>query len=138
LINMKSIAGRLKYNMKKLFVFIYLIVFCTLGTSACASFDKQAVISLDGNPTTGYSWTYRQTKEGIVQEVSNEYKTEESALVGSGGTFIFIFEGINQGETELIFEYLRPWEKDIKPIETKTYIFEVDADKNISFTEKKK
>ncbi|MCL2484723.1 MAG: protease inhibitor I42 family protein [Endomicrobia bacterium] len=122
--------------MKKLFVFISLITFFTLGISACAPSVKQAVISLDGNPTTGYSWTYRQTNEGIVREVSSKYESEQSDLMGRGGTFIFVFKGINKGETELIFEYLRPWEEGIKPIETKTYIFKVDANKHISFTQK--
>lgn len=96
------------------------------------------MISLDGNPTTGYSWTYRQTRDGIVRKVSSEYKTEKSDIVGAGGTFVFVFEGITQGETELTFEYSRSWEKGIKPIETKIYVFKVDSSKRISFTEKKK
>ncbi|MCL2799141.1 MAG: protease inhibitor I42 family protein [Endomicrobia bacterium] len=129
--------------MKKLF--ICFIAFCALGMSACItttsspSFNKKkAVISLDGNPTTGYTWTYSQAKDYIVREVSTEYKAKKPSAIGKGGTFFFVFEGINKGETELIFEYLRPWETDAKPIETKNYIFEVDTDKNISFKEKKK
>ena len=121
--------------MNKLFIFS-LTAFCVFCI-ACASFDKQAVISLEGNVTTGYYWSFRQTKDDIVREVSNEYipKKSDKMIVGSGGDFLFVFEGLKEGETELIFEYARPWEKDIKPIKSKRYIFKVDSNKKISYSE---
>jgi flavodoxin len=94
-----------------------------------------ALVSLDGNPTTGYSWEYRQSKDGVVREVSKKYEPQKTSLAGSGGVFTFVFEGISQGETELTFEYLRPWEKNVKPAQTKKYIFKVSPNKSVSFYE---
>ena len=94
----------------------------------------QSTINLDGNPTTGYSWVCAISPEGVVREVSNEYIPNQNAqkLVGAGGKFVFTFEAIAEGEAELIFSYLRVWEKDIPPLETVIYKAIVDNKKNLT------
>ncbi|MDR1904645.1 MAG: protease inhibitor I42 family protein [Treponema sp.] len=91
-------------------------------------------IELEGNPTTGYSWTYTAGTEGIVRELSVEYIKKETAAgaVGSGGIFVFVFEALAPGETELRFVYKRPWENVDGPVQEAVYLVKVDANKRIS------
>ena len=49
--------------------------------------QKTGQISLEGNPTTGCSWEYSIKTNGIIKEDSNEYKPENTRLVGSGGIY---------------------------------------------------
>jgi len=45
---------------------------------------------------------------------------------------VFTFESIAEGEAELVFSYLRTWEKDIPPIKIVTYKVIVDSNKNVT------
>ena len=95
--------------------------------------QKTAAIELDGNPTTGYTWVYTMSPEGIAREVANKYIPDETdeAAAGSGGKYVFIFEATAAGEAELTFSYLRVWEEDIPPL--RTVIYKVIADGKNSF-----
>ena len=95
-----------------------------------------AAIELEGNPTTGYSWVYAMSPEGIVREVSNEYIAANTVghVAGSGGKFIFTFEAVAEGETELTFSYLRPWEENIPALKTVIYRAIVDDKYNLTLT----
>ena len=101
----------MKYHLFISFVLLLLI--------SCASsklFKTQHIkkISLDGNPTTGYSWYFAGYGYGddIVSLKDSEYKenNNKDGLVGVGGVFDFAFSAQKEGEAELIFEYKRPWE----------------------------
>jgi len=67
------------------------------------------VISLEGNPTSGYRW--RLAKGGIdrnfVEWVGKEYETgSKRGQVGSGGDReLIIFKAVGKGKTELTLEY---------------------------------
>jgi inhibitor of cysteine peptidase len=77
------------------------------------------VVTLEGNPTTGYSWEVAEPlDEQVLRQVGEaEFKTE-SDLVGAGGVQILRFEAVNAGQTTLKLVYHRPWEKDVEPLET--------------------
>ena len=99
---------------------------------------NMATVELEGNPTTGYTWVYTMSPEGIVREIFNDYvpdKTDDN-VTGSGGKFIFTFEPVSEGEAELAFSYLRVWEKDIPAIKTVTYRAVVDDKGNLTLTKK--
>ena len=116
----------------------YLITIMGIAILSCASLDIQKAdtitIELEGNPTTGYTWVYTMVPEGIVREVSNEYIPDRTSgrMAGAGGRFIFTFEAIGQGETDLVFSYLRPWETGIPPANTKTYKLIVDEQNKLT------
>jgi predicted secreted protein len=84
--------------------------------------------------TTGYTWVYTMSPENIIREKSNEYIQTNTGgnIVGAGGTFVFTFESISKGETELVFSYLRVWENDIPAIDTKVYRAIVDEKNNLT------
>jgi inhibitor of cysteine peptidase len=47
-------------------------------------------------------------------------------MVGVGGTFVFKFSAAKAGKTEVNLEYVRPWEKNKKPVKTFTATIEVE------------
>lgn len=89
--------------------------------------DKEYRIELEGNATTGYRWMYKADPEGIVEEVSNDYIVEgDDGEAGTPGTFVFVFEGVKEGETTLEFRYARAWEDE--DAQSVSYTLSVDAD----------
>jgi len=118
--------------MKKglcLLVFLCIIAlsFLSFGCSTEQG-QKTATIELEGNATTGYSWVYTMSPEGVIRELSNEYIPDKTndGTVGSGGKYIFTFEAVSGGEAELVFSYLRTWETGVPPLKTVTYKAIVD------------
>lgn len=99
--------------------------------------ERLVTIELSGNPTTGYSWSYTMSPEGIIREVSHEYRQREDAegIVGAGGSFLFVFEGVTPGQVELRFSYARPWEKTKPAVDTTVFTMEVDPDMNITISQ---
>ena len=100
-----------------------LIVGCSDNESA-----NQVTIELEGNITTGYSWEYEFTRPGIIVEVANDYIENNiyKSAIGAGGVFTFTFSGLAPGETEIVFNYVRPWENDALPERTVVYRAVVD------------
>ena len=123
-------------------VFILVFVFASCESSGAnnnqSNDTTRGVVEFEGNPTTGYSWVCSLTPEGIVAEISNEYIPDpaEPGIAGSGGKFVFTFQAIKEGEAELLFSYLRPWEQDIPALRTEIYHAKVDTSGNLTITRK--
>ena len=86
-------------------------------------------ISLKGNPTTGYSWrTAKLDGKAVEQAGQPKYTTNphRPGMVGVGGKFVFRFNAAKSGKTQVHLEYVRPWEKNIKPVQTFTATIEVE------------
>ncbi|HUV79984.1 MAG TPA: protease inhibitor I42 family protein [Candidatus Bathyarchaeia archaeon] len=79
-------------------------------------------ITLNANPTTGYTWEVVDAPgEQVMRQVGEiEFipNRQESGIVGSGGVQIIRFECVNAGQTVLKLVYHRPWETDVEPLET--------------------
>jgi inhibitor of cysteine peptidase len=138
----------------RLSLFLAVVLLLSMGALATGCEDKQvqnantqeqnvdsqvqnrARIELDGNPTTGYNWTYTLSGEGVVQEVSSDYVPDPNSIgaTGAGGTFVFEFESIAEGEVEITFLYRREWE-DVVATRTAVYRATVDADLNLTLTQ---
>jgi inhibitor of cysteine peptidase len=90
--------------------------------------EEEETITEEGE-TTGYSWQLAQPlDEDVVEFVSSAFeKTSASSeggegeTVGAPGEETWTFEAIGEGETEIEFEYVRPWETGVAPEETKTF-----------------
>jgi len=79
-----------------------------------ASGDK-FTITLEGNPTTGYSWEVSEFDQAVVELVGEpDYKTD-SKMIGSGGVYTFTFKAAAAGTTNLKLIYHRSWEEDVEP-----------------------
>ena len=77
------------------------------------------VVTLEGNPTTGYSWEAADPlDEQVLRQVGEAEFKQESEALGAGGVQILRFEAVNAGKFTLKLVYHRPWEKDVEPLET--------------------
>ena len=86
----------------------------------------QLMITLPGNPSTGFSWEVSSVDGDILaQEGEPEYFGEDSMLVGLGGQVRFIFIAKEAGSTTLELVYHRPWETNVAPLQTFTILVTV-------------
>lgn len=91
------------------------------GKTVTLKAGETLLVTLDSNPTTGYSWQVTELDETVLKQKGEpEYKQSPGAqgLVGAGGTEIFRFEAVGKGTTMLTLVYARSWEKDVPPLET--------------------
>ena len=84
------------------------------------------VITLDANPSTGYSWHVLEMDASILKAEKKEFQPR-SNLLGAPGMEILCFTGLRPGDTKLVLGYLRPWEKKVKPFATFSVIVKVTA-----------
>lgn len=82
-------------------------------------------VVLEGNPTTGYTWTVAipDKDKGILQQQGDAVyaqQTTDKSVVGAGGTFTFSLKAAAAGQTTLTFDYARPFDKDVAPLKTLT------------------
>jgi len=83
---------------------------------------KQFSITLNANHTTGYSWRLAKPLDpATLRQISDEYNAATSDAVGAPGEEVWTFESVAAGNVELDFEYVRPFEKDAKPVKTAKY-----------------
>jgi inhibitor of cysteine peptidase len=80
-----------------------------------AKLNEPFNISLDSNPTTGYSWAVDFDHEYLSggTEVYSTSNTSQPARVGSGSKQIFAFTPIQEGQTTISAIYKRPWEDTV-------------------------
>ena len=67
-----------------------------------------ANLSLDSNPTTGYSWMIKSLPNSLIL-VDSSYTAHETGLIGSGGVHTYTFLGQRPGNTTLELIYGQPW-----------------------------
>ena len=66
-------------------------------------------LSLDSNPTTGYSWTAHFDGR-LLQLTAHEFEPS-SDLIGAGGVETFEFTAVQEGDTTIVMVYERTWEE---------------------------
>ncbi len=101
-----------------------------------ADADKTVTVSpgqtlkvvLDGNPSTGFTWTVASAPEFLKSEGEPEFASEAaSGVVGAGGKQTLTFSVTATGKGPLSLTYLRPWETGTPPAET--FKVEVESEK---------
>jgi inhibitor of cysteine peptidase len=83
-------------------------------------------VTLESNPTTGYSWAPVEKENSIFEPFGDPiyFPPEEvDGVVGAGGWEIFYFRSVSAGQETLQLVYRRPWETDVEP--TKTFSIDV-------------
>ena len=98
----------------------FLLILSLLLLSSCTQLEvinaragENFIITLESNPTTGYSWQLaKPLDEKIVQLVGSEYTPSRTDLVGAGGTEEWTFLAVKKGTTRVSLKYVRPWEED--------------------------
>ena len=67
-------------------------------------------ITLDSNPTTGYSWDLATALDPNVVDLLHHSYQRSGGAMGAGGTEIWTFEPLCAGFTTIVLRYRRPWE----------------------------
>ena len=80
--------------------------------------EDTLILTIDGNPTTGYNWEVGEVDQTILEPLGEPEYDSDSALIGSGGTYTFTFKAAAAGTTNLKLIYYRSFEKDVPPVET--------------------
>lgn len=93
---------------------------CANTQNIDAQVEKTFSILLESNLTTGYSWKAEFSAE-YLELIKQQYEPSTPQILGSGGIEKFDFGALKQGQTEIKFSYLRPWETDAAPIDQKVY-----------------
>jgi inhibitor of cysteine peptidase len=68
-------------------------------------------VSLEGNPTTGYTWEVVEVDEQVLRQIGEPAFTPESEAVGAPGEQVLRFRAAGEGRTTLRLVYHRPWEE---------------------------
>ncbi len=76
------------------------------------------IITLEANPTTGYTWEVEDVDTNIIRQVGEIEFQPGSSAVGAGGLQTVRLEAVNAGKTPLRLVYHRTWEKDVEPQKT--------------------
>jgi inhibitor of cysteine peptidase len=80
------------------------------GSAVPARVGDRIVISLEANPTTGYSWQQVPgLDESVVKFVSEDYQQAPASpnMVGVGGTDTLTYEAVGEGTTTVALGYQR-------------------------------
>lgn len=79
-----------------------------------AAQNKQFVLILPANPTTGYQWTVKQYDKTRLLLTSSNYRAPDNKRIGAGGQMVFTFSRIDKApfpkNTRIVFRYARSWE----------------------------
>jgi len=87
------------------------------GSQVELNAGQTLIVSLEGNPTTGYTWEAAGLDEQVLQQVGETEFKPDSDAIGAGGVQTLRFETMNSGQTTLKLVYHRPWEEDVEPAE---------------------
>lgn len=122
-------------------IFFYAVLLCSLSQSISAEQSIQIdipinthpmtvkhgeifTINLPSNPSTGYTNIISRIDPSFIKEIKKEFKPKQTkrGIVGAGGIDTFTFKAIKEGETKIMFEYVRPWEKPLEPARRDIYM----------------
>ena len=79
----------------------------------------EITITLEGNPSTGYTWEANNLEPTMFESVGDPvFNSSNPGLVGSGGTLTLTFRALKAGTSTLTLIYHRPWETGVDPIDT--------------------
>jgi inhibitor of cysteine peptidase len=80
---------------------------------------SQIIITLDGNPSTGYTWETKDLDTKVLEQIGDPiFISNNPGLVGSGGILTLTFKALQTGTTTLTLIYHRPWETGVDPLDT--------------------
>lgn len=88
------------------------------------------VLSFQGRPGTGYSWSFAAEPDRELLEFLGETIEEierEPERVGGSETFRWAFKALQAGEAEIAMKYVRPWESDAKPAKAHVFRVKIEA-----------
>ncbi len=81
------------------------------GTTITIQPGEMVIVTLPGNPTTGYRWEpVGAVTDSILQAVPGTDYQPAGTAIGGSGTFLFRYKAVGTGTAVLKFAYRRSWE----------------------------
>ena len=87
----------------------------------------QLSVSLEANPTTGYSWELGPLPDGL-QLVSSEFEEPGGSLVGAPGMQRFVFDVVGRGSGILRLEYVRVFDDPVIAEKIVEFVLTIDGE----------
>jgi inhibitor of cysteine peptidase len=88
--------------------------------------DDRFAISLEANPSTGYSWELTgPLDDKVVVELGSDHQPGQGSGVGVPGQQLFRFQAVGQGTATIGLQYVRPWESGVPPAKTSEFVVNV-------------
>jgi inhibitor of cysteine peptidase len=85
------------------------------------SVGEEFTITLDSNPTTGYTWKMStRPDESILGLTGDYFEAPQTDMVGAPGKHNFRFKALKEGKTSMVFIYWRSFEPDAPPAQSHT------------------
>jgi inhibitor of cysteine peptidase len=92
------------------------------GKTIEISAGNSLTVTLDSNPSTGFSWVLKGIgNESVLEQAGHEFKAAPASdppLLGAGGKEIWTFKALNKGSSTISMEYVRSWEQNVEPQDT--------------------
>ena len=82
------------------------------GSTVTLAPNDFLTVTLDDNPTTGYSWAINQVDASVLAPQRADFTQGSSNAPGSGGTRALSFKALRAGSTVLHLKHWRPSEGD--------------------------
>lgn len=79
------------------------------GKTFTYNLGQKFTVQLLENPTTGYMWRFKTVPEMVVSPIEDYLEKPKTNRLGAAGNHLFVFQAVNQGETELQAFHARPW-----------------------------
>lgn len=102
------------------------------ATDSSSSLNKivgdSVLIELQANPSTGYAWVCVSDSLQTLELADRKFQRSggNGMMIGAGGTDVWTFKAVAEGEDTLRFRYRRSWENDsIPPKDSADFIVKV-------------
>ena len=95
-----------------------------------ADYPGKFDIVLISNKSTGYEWQIAQPLDNNFVALvgsGSKYQLRFPRMIGAGGTETWTFNTLKEGSTKITFKYVRQWEKNVAPAQTKEFVIEIKA-----------
>ena len=112
---------------KSICILVFMFLLASMST-ANVIVGHTFTLTLEANHTTGYLWSLAvPIKKDDLRLIDCAYITDKHAenMVGVGGREEWLFKALRRTDNKITFKLTRPWEKNVAPIDIKT--FEVRA-----------
>lgn len=88
---------------------------------------ESLIHSLEGNPSTGYSWQYTiSNPDNVAISVEMIDENKDMLVIGAPVKMNFTITGEKIGEAKILFVYKRTWENNIPPVKSDTLNIKVE------------
>ncbi len=92
------------------------------GNAVHLQLGELLVVALEGNPSTGYNWEVTPADQAVVAQQGEPEFNADSDLLGSSGKISLTFKAVAEGQQALTLAYRRPFEKDVAPQKTISFV----------------